>query len=124
MSSSASGRNGIATREGKATGLLFLTTVSGGRVYQVIGKLSAGLMQKVNTFRMATPELRCEAIDKPKPPCRAEWQCWTGYLELPLCLPVSTRGDRPQFDGAVDPGRRQRPPVATDRHATHRPHCP
>jgi mRNA-degrading endonuclease toxin of MazEF toxin-antitoxin module len=46
----------IATPEGKATGLdqnslvsgLFLATVFGDRIEQVIGQLSAGLMQKVN----------------------------------------------------------------------------
>jgi mRNA-degrading endonuclease toxin of MazEF toxin-antitoxin module len=46
----------VATPEGKATGLaqnslvtgLFVATVFGDRIDRVIGKLSAGLMQKVN----------------------------------------------------------------------------
>jgi mRNA-degrading endonuclease toxin of MazEF toxin-antitoxin module len=55
----------IATPEGKATGLaqnslvsgLFLATIFGDRIDQVIGKLSAGLMQKVNACLKATLEL-------------------------------------------------------------------
>lgn len=55
----------IATAEGKATGLdqnalvsgLFLATVFGDRIDRVIGKLSAGLMQKVNTCLKVALEL-------------------------------------------------------------------
>jgi mRNA-degrading endonuclease toxin of MazEF toxin-antitoxin module len=55
----------IATPEGKATGLnqdslvsgLFLASVFGDRIDRVIGKLSAGLMQKVNACLKTTLDL-------------------------------------------------------------------
>jgi len=55
----------VATPEGKATGLdqnslvsgLFLATVFGDRIERVLGKLSAGLMQKVNTCLKVALEL-------------------------------------------------------------------
>jgi mRNA interferase MazF len=55
----------IAMPEGKASGLdqnslvsgLFLATVFGDRIDRVIGKLSAGLMQKVNSCLKAALEL-------------------------------------------------------------------
>src|SRR5439155_1181323 len=55
----------IATPEGKASGLdqnslvsgLFLATVFGDRIDQVIGQLSAGLMQKVNECLKTAMEL-------------------------------------------------------------------
>ncbi len=55
----------IATPEGKATGLdqnslvsgLFLATVFGDRIDRVIGKVSVGLMQKVNACLKTTLDL-------------------------------------------------------------------
>ena len=55
----------IATPEGKASGLdqnslvsgLFLATIFTDRIERVIGKLSGGLMQKVNTCLKTTLEL-------------------------------------------------------------------
>jgi mRNA-degrading endonuclease toxin of MazEF toxin-antitoxin module len=55
----------ISTPEGKATGLnqdslvsgLFLASVFGDRIDRVIGKLSAGLMQKVNACLKTTLDL-------------------------------------------------------------------
>jgi mRNA-degrading endonuclease toxin of MazEF toxin-antitoxin module len=55
----------ISTPEGKATGLdqnslvsgLFLATVFGDRIDRIIGKVSAGLMQKVNACLKTTLDL-------------------------------------------------------------------
>lgn len=55
----------VTTPEGKASGLdqsslvsgLFLATVFGDRIERVLGKLSAGLMQKVNTTLKIALEL-------------------------------------------------------------------